>query len=89
MKISENVKVRQVAGENVVIMPGEKGTDMTNVVALNESAMFLYEALKGSVFEINDVVRMLMDEYDVDFAMAQDDAREWIAQMQKNCLLEL
>ena len=42
MRINEKMKVRTVAGENIVMIQGVEGTDMTRVVALNESAMVLY-----------------------------------------------
>lgn len=87
MKINERMKIRQVVGENVVIMPGVESTDMTRVVALNESAMLLYNALAGREFEVADVVRMLVDEYEVDVDAARKDAEAWVADMKKNHLI--
>lgn len=87
MKINERMKIRQVVGENVVIMPGVESTDMTRVVALNESAMLLYNALTGREFEVDDVVRMLVDEYEVDEDAARKDAEAWVADMKKNHLI--
>lgn len=81
------MKIRQVVGENVVIMPGVESTDMTRVVALNESAMLLYNALTGREFEVDDVVRMLVDEYEVDEDAARKDAEAWVADMKKNHLI--
>lgn len=81
------MKIRQVVGENVVIMPGVESTDMTRVVALNESAMLLYNALAGREFEVADVVRMLVDEYEVDEYAARKDAEAWVADMKKNHLI--
>ena len=87
MKINDKMKVRTVAGENVVIMQGVDGTDMTRVVALNESAMLLYNTLKGREFEVDDVVRLLTEEYEVNEADARKDAEAWVAEMQKNSLV--
>ena len=64
MKINDNLKVRTVAGENIVMMQGVDGTDMTRVVALNESALLLFNRLSGREFEVDDVVRVLTDEYE-------------------------
>ena len=80
MKINERMKIRQVVGENVVIMPGVESTDMTRVVALNESAMLLYNALAGREFEVADV-------YEVDEDAARKDAEAWVADMKKNHLI--
>ena len=87
MNINEKIKVRQVVGENVVILPGDHGTDMTRVVALNESALVLYNALKGREFELEDVVRVLVDEYEVDESDARMDAQAWVDDMKKNNLI--
>lgn len=87
MKINERMKVRNVAGENIVIMQGTEGTDMTRVVALNESALLLYNALTGHEFEVKDVVRLLVDEYEVDEEAARKDAEAWVADMKKNNLV--
>lgn len=87
MRINEKIKVRQVVGENIVIMPGSQSTDMTKVVALNESALLLYDALKGREFELEDVVQVLLDEYEVEECDARKDARDWLDTMKKNNLI--
>ena len=56
MKINPNIKIRDVVGEHIVVMPGEAQTDMTRVIALNDSALLLYNALAGRDFELEDAV---------------------------------
>lgn len=87
MKINERMKVRQVMNENIVIMPGAEGTDMTRVVALNESALMIYNTLIGREFGLEDVVKVLVDEYEVGEAEARKDAEAWLAEMKKNNLI--
>lgn len=87
MRINEKLKVRTVAGENIVIMQGTEGSDLTRVVALNESALLLYNSLMGRDFEIEDAVRVLTDEYEVSEANARKDAEAWLAEMKKNSLV--
>ena len=50
MKIKENYKIRQIAGENLVISQGRGVADMTKVISLNQSAVKLWEALAGREF---------------------------------------
>ena len=38
MKIKQEYKVREIAGENVVIMQGRQGADLTQIVTLNAVA---------------------------------------------------
>ena len=81
MRFDESKKVRTVAGENIVIMQADGEADMTKVVALNESAMLVYEQLKGKEFAVADVARVLTDEYEVDEATALADAEALVASM--------
>ena len=87
MKIDIRKKIRSVAGENIVMMPAAGTTDMTQVVALNDSALELYNILKEHEFTLDDVVRALLDTYEVDEATACADAEKWVAQMRKQRLI--
>lgn len=87
MRFDERKKVRTVAGENIVIMQADGEADMTKVVALNESAMLVYEQLKGKEFAVADVARVLTDGYEVDEATAMADAEELVADMRKEHLI--
>lgn len=87
MRIDERKKVRKVAGENIVIMQSDNTVDMTKVVALNESAMLVYERLAGKEINVADVAQVLTDEYEVDDATAQRDAEALVASMRKEHLI--
>lgn len=87
MRINPNIKIRDMVGEHIVVMPGAVQTDMTRVIALNDSALLLYNALSGRDFELEDAVRVLTDEYDVTPDVARRDAEALLADMQKNNLL--
>ena len=88
MRISCKMKVRQVADENIVILPGANSTDLTRVVGLNESALLLYEGLQGRDFELKDVVQLLTSEYEVNEEQATKDALTWVDAMKKNGLVD-
>lgn len=81
MKIRQEYKVREMAGEHIIVMPGRCGADMTRVVALNTSSLFLWEALQGREFTAENVVELLVGQYEVDDATARHDAGEWIARL--------
>ena len=87
MRINDKMKVRTVAGENIVIMQDASGSDMTRVVALNESALLLYNALAAREFEVDDIVRLLTEEYEVNETDARKDAEAWVSEMKKNALV--
>ena len=77
MKIKQGYKVRDIAGENVVIMQGKVGADMTRIITFNESALLLWNELLGKEFEVEDAVRVLTENYDVDAAAAGRAAPAW------------
>lgn len=88
MKIKEGYKVRNIAGDNVVIMQGKAGADMTRIIAFNDSALLLWNELSGREFELEDAVRVLTDNYDVAEDVAERDARAWIGRLEECHLLE-
>lgn len=87
MRINPNIKIRDMVSEHIVVMPGAAQTDMTRVIALNDSALLFYNALSGRDFELEDAVRVLTDEYDVTPDVARRDAEALLADMRKNNLL--
>lgn len=86
MKINSAYKVRKMAGESVIIMQGRFGVDMTRVISLNESSLYLWEALQDREFEVEDVVSLLLERYDVDQERAKVDAEAWVNRL-KECNL--
>ena len=80
MKIDSKVKVRDIAGEKVVIMQGHLGADLTRIVQLNGSSQWLLEQLSGREFEVADVVALLTSRYDVDAQTATAAADKSVAQ---------
>lgn len=88
MKIRKDCKVREMAGEHIIVLPGSYGVDMTRVISLNGSSMLLWESLTGRDFEVADVVDLLLEHYEVDPSTAERDAAAWVEQLQKSGLIE-
>ena len=83
MKISEKYKVREMAGEHIIVMPGRYGADMTRVVALNPTSLYLWEQLAGREFDLEEVARLLVAQYEIDPETARTDAEKWVEQLHK------
>lgn len=88
MKIGEQYKVREMAGEHVIVMPGRYGSDMTRVVALNETSHFLWEQLRGRDFTAEEAAQLLTEHYEVDAETALRDATAWCSQLASCGVLE-
>lgn len=61
MKIKTTYKLREIAGETLVVNQGMTGTDMTRIISLNASARMLYSELQGKEFALEDAARLLVD----------------------------
>ena len=81
MKFKAGYKVRSIAGENVVIMQGAAGSDMTRIISLNDSSLFLWNKLQDREFEVADVAAALIEEYEIDTEIAERDAKAWIEKL--------
>lgn len=88
MKINSKYKIREMAGEQVVIMPGRNGADMTRILALNDSSVYLWNKLAGRDFTADDAAALLCEQYEVNEAVAQHDAETWIAKLAECGVLE-
>ena len=83
MKIKEQYKVREMAGEHVIIMQGKHGSDLTKIIALNESALYLWNELQGKEFDTEVVANMLIERYGIDKGVATTDAERWIEKLRE------
>lgn len=88
MKFRDGYKVRSMAGENVVIMQGVAGSDMTRIISLNDSSLLLWNELQGKEFEVSDVAAILVENYGIDLATAERDAKAWVEKLQECNLIE-
>lgn len=89
MKIKDKYKVREMAGEHVVIMQGHHGKDLTKIISLNESALYLWRAIEGSDFSVDRVAELLAEHYGIDDEVAHRDAARWVDKLEECGLIEL
>ena len=83
MKINSNYKLREIAGETIIVNQGKEGVNMTRIISLNKSARFLYESLSDREFGVEDAAKLLMERYGLEREKALEDAQKWV-----DCLKE-
>ena len=88
MKINTNYKLREVAGETIVVNQGKTGADMTRIISLNVSAKLLYERLQGCEFSLEDAAKVLVETYGIGNEQAMNDAAVWVEALQKCKVIE-
>jgi hypothetical protein len=80
MKIKNGFISRQVAGNNIVVAIGEQSKVFNGVIKLNESGLILWNKLVGGANEA-ELVQALLDEYDIDTAIAEADVKRFIGEL--------
>ncbi len=81
MKLKPEYKIREIAGEKIVIMQNECHADMTRIVSLNPTAAWLWENLAGRDFTVTDIAALLTERFETDPSTALHDAQDWANQL--------
>lgn len=88
MKIKNDLVLRHIGHDYMVVDPEKGMVDMTNVYTLNETAAWLWNRLEHQEFMLSRVVDLLLQRYDVERERAEQDARRMIDFFRENGLLE-
>lgn len=75
MKAKTGFNLRNVCGEQVIVAEGRENIDFSNIISMNETSAYLWNAIQGKDFTVDDFVKLLMQEYDVDEQTARKDAQ--------------
>lgn len=82
MKKKTGFNLRTVCGEKIIVAEGKENIDFSNIIALNESAAYLWEKAADKEFTAEDMVKWLTEEYEIDEETARRDANtlatQWI-----------
>lgn len=79
MKIKEGFILRQICGEYVVVGEGLAQVNFNKMLSLNESAAYLWQEVSGKAFTREDLVKLLLDKYDVSEERAAADVDKLMA----------
>lgn len=80
MKIKENYMLRKVADCYVVVPIGEAVAEFNGMINLNDVGAFLWRQLESeTTFE--DVLAAMLQEYEVDEAVAKADLEKFISEL--------
>ena len=87
MRISDKYRIHKVADEDLILVQGKNPGDLTTVIALNESSLFLWHSIYGRDFEVDDVAAALLSRYDVPLAVASADAAKWVDTLRQHNII--
>lgn len=75
MKIKKGFVLKDICGESIIVAEGKENIDFTKIISMNESSAFLWESVKDKDFDVETLKRLLCEEYDVDDATVENDAK--------------
>ena len=82
MKLKTQVVLRNIAGEDILIPVGGDVKQADRIFALNATSAVAVKALINGGDE-NDMLKAVLDEYDVDEAVAKQDIAELIERLKE------
>ena len=63
MKLKDQLTLREVAGQYVIIPTGERVREVTSIVYISSSAAYLWDYMKDHEFTREDLVARVMEHY--------------------------
>lgn len=76
MKIKKGLQLQNVCGEHIIIPAGEENMDFSQIISLNPTAAYLWENIaEKEDFSIEDMVELLLAEYEVEENIALEDCK--------------
>ena len=87
MKIKNGFVLRKIADTYIVVAIGEEAKKANVMVTLNETGGFLWEKLSEGATE-EQLVDALLENYEVDKALASTDVKAFITKLSDNNLLD-
>ena len=88
MKLKNGFLLRKVSEAYVVVAIGKTAEDFNGMITLNETGAFLWEKLEAGCDGKKALVDALLEEYDVERAVAEKDVDAFIENVKESGALE-
>ena len=88
MKLKEGFVLRPICGEYIVVGEGLSQVNFNKMLSLNESAAYLWKSVAGKEFTREDLVNLLLEQYEVTPERAGEDVDKLLAVWQEQGVTE-
>lgn len=88
MQLKENLTIRRIGDEYMMVSENGSSLDYTRVISLNSSAAYLIQKVEQNQFTKEDWVNMLTDRYPIDRETAEADVQALIDKLLKEGLID-
>ena len=78
MRTKKGFNLRNVCGENIIVAEGEENIDFSDIISMNETSAYMWMQVQGKEFTPEQLVELLMQEYDVAEGEALRDVEQLI-----------
>ena len=82
MRIKKEFILREIAGEYILIPTGTTTQEFNGLITINDVAAFVWKNIE-KVNSVDELISMVLDEYDVDEDVDRNDIEEFIQQLKK------
>ena len=87
MKIKYEMIKREIAGETYLVPVGEAARKYSGLFAMTDVAAFIWDCIP-QVASTDDIVKAVLDEYEVDSETAKNDVDEFMEKLKTMGVLE-
>lgn len=80
MRAKKGFNLRTICGEQIIVAEGKENIDFSNIISMNDTSAFLWEAITGRDFTTDVLADLLTEHYSIDRSTAMADAEQLITQ---------
>ncbi len=88
MKLKDNLTIRKIGDEYMIVSETGSSLDYTRVISLNISAAYLVQEVHQKEFTKQDWIKLLIDKYNVDKVRAGTDVQILIDKLREEGLFD-
>ena len=91
MKLKEDLTLRKIGDDYVIISPDLGMLDLTKVYSLNDTAALIWQQLQGRSFELDDMLKVIREHFKlqgIPEEQLKEDLNNLISFFKDNNLLE-
>lgn len=89
MKLKDQLILREVAGEYVIVPTGQRVREVTNVVCISASAAYLWDYMKDHEFTKEELIQRILEHYQgVTMEQAEQDIDRFLKVLSDNGILD-
>lgn len=87
IKINSDFVLRKIGDDSVLVPINKAAVDFGGLVLINETGAFLWKQLSESEKTIEELAKIVVDEYEIDMDTATTDINEFIEYLKNNEVL--